>query len=290
MMAEKRALPAAVFFADDPRAVNVARVVPGGAEVRRIRECVLGYSKAPITGPSALQQANQKFTLTEMTGRCYRKVLRALVQLRKEDGVIIEDYAAWMTVAADIAAAIFGPTVTAHNVEGQCLFMGFEFDRAAIPSFHVRAAQWCQAQDYAPLSGDEVGRLVKLTWRERDALIERKASGVTRIGSFDETSVERRRRKDRERKAGQRACARSPKQPKVWEALGMKRSTYYHQRRAWTDSVHFSYKEGNADKNSPTPGKADRISPTFGPSDHGRAIPMGNADKNSPTAAKGGRK
>lgn len=291
MTARNNTLPAAVYLADDPRADTVARVVPGGADIRRIGECVLGYSKAPVAGAAAPQQAKQKFTLIEMTGRCYRKVLRALVQLRREDGVVIEDYAAWMTVAADIAAAIFGPTVTARNVEGQCLFMGIEVDRGTVAPFFARAAQWRRAESYVPLTGEEIGKLVQLSWRERDALIEHQVGGATRLGSCDETPVERRQRKDRERKAGQRACARSPKPLKPWEAVGMKKSTYYyHRQRVWTDSVLSSSKEGNADKNSPSPGKADRNSPTFG--QHGAADrpPIGNADKNSPTAAKGGQR
>jgi hypothetical protein len=289
MRNEARVLPAAVINADDPRAPGMARVVPIGAEFKRVGGCVLGYTKAPTTG-LAPNRAQQKFTLIEMTGRCYRKALRALVLLRREDGVVIEDIAAWLTVAADIAAAVFGPRVTAANVEGQCVFMGIEVDKAAVVPFHARAAQWRCAEGYEPLTGDEVGRLVRLSWRERDALIERKVGGATRLGSFDETAEERRKRKDRERKAGQRAGARSPRPPKAWEALGMKKSTYYYHRRSWTDSVHSSLKEGNADKTSPTPGNADRNSPTCRPPGECGEGAMGNADKTGPKAIKGDRK
>lgn len=267
----------------------MARVVPAGAEIKRIGGCVVGYTKAP-TGGLAPSQSKQKFTLIEMAGLCYRKVLRALVILRREDGVVIEDMAAWLTVAADIAAAIFGHRVTVANVEGQCVFMGIEVDKAAIVPFHARAAQWRRAESYAPLSGDEVARLVHLSWRERDALIERNVRGATRLGSFDESSEERRKRKDRDRKAGQRAETHSPRPPKAWEVLGLKRSTYYYHRSSWTDPVHSSLKEGNADKTSLSPGKADRNSPTFGPSADDGGDPIGNADKTSPKALKGGRK
>ena len=289
MTAGKRALPAAVFHADDPRAIDIARVVPQGAEIQRFGNCVVGYTMAPAGGP-APQSPRQKYTLIEMTGRCHRKVLRALVQLRREDGVVLEDHTAWLAVAADIAAAVFGPSVTARNVEGQCAYMGIEWDRRAIVPIHARAAQWRRAPDYAPFTGEQVGQMVHLSWRERDALIEQGIKGATRIGSFDETPEQQTRRKDRERKAGKRAGARLPRPPKPWELAGLKRSTYYHHRRAWTDSVLSSLKEGNTDKNSPTPGNEDRNSPTFGLQGTAEYGPMGNADKNSPKTSKGEQK
>lgn len=228
-------MPAAVFPSDDPRVVNLARTVPAGASIQRIGDWVLGYTKAPVAS-AAQHLPRQKYSLIEMTGRWYRKALQGLVALRREDGLVLDDHVAWTAVAADIAAAIFGAGATVRNVEGQCLFMGIEVERATVILFHARAAQWRRASDYAPMTGDEVGRLVRLTWRERDALIERGIGGATRIGSIDETPGERRKRKDRDRKAEQRAAARSHKAQRPWKALGMKRSTYYH-RRAWTDSV-----------------------------------------------------
>lgn len=40
-------LPAAVLRHDDPQADKVARVVPRGAEVRKVGKCVLGYVHNP---------------------------------------------------------------------------------------------------------------------------------------------------------------------------------------------------------------------------------------------------
>ncbi|RYG57227.1 MAG: hypothetical protein EON56_02855 [Alphaproteobacteria bacterium] len=197
-----RFMPAAVFPSDDPRAVNLARTIPAGASIQRIGDWVLGYTKAPVAS-AAPHLPRQKYSLIEMTGRWYRKALQGLVALRREDGLVLDDHVAWTAVAADIAAAIFGAGATVRNVEGQCLFRGIKVERATVILFHARAAQWRRASDYAPMTGDEVGRLVRLTWRERDALIRntRGTAQAKRSGSQG------------------RAAGRRP-QPQSSEALG----------------------------------------------------------------------
>ncbi len=279
-MMAARMRSAAVLRHDDPRAAGAARVIPANADVHKVGDCVLGYSKAPIVRENRV--ARQRFTLVEMAARGYRKTLRELVRSRRDDGIVIDDFAAWATVAADIAAAIFGVGMTLRNIEGQLAFMGLEVDKETLAPIAARAAQWRRARDYRPLSGDEIGRLVRLSWSEREAL------GITRIGSFDETPSQRRQRHDRVRKAAARAEARATNRLPPWEALGISKATYYRRRE--TDSVRSSSKEGNADKNSLTPGVADGFRLTLRPNGAGSPLPMGNADKNSLTGTLGGGK
>lgn len=163
--------------------------------------------------------APQQFTILEMTGLYYRKAFRSLVIYRRKNGVVIEDIASWAAIAADIAAAVFGPKMTLRNVEGQASYLTLDFASAALAPLALRAAARRRSLDYQPLSGDEVGRMVQLDWRERDHL------EITRVGSFNETAKERRRRLDRERQRGlrERAGARPRSAQKHWDLLGMKK-------------------------------------------------------------------
>lgn len=267
-------LPAAVIPADAPHAANVASTVPVAAKIIKFGGAIVGYEKVP-TAVSATP-VRQRFTLLEMRGRHYRKMLRALVRARRSEGVVIEDLGAWALVAADIAAAIFGPGMTIKNVEGQCQFMGVDVDPTTLGPIAERAAQWRRAPNYRPLSGEDVGKLVKLSWRERDVL------GKCQIGSFDETRSERRKRLDRGRKAAERAQARAARIQSPWEQLGISKSTYYRRRE--TNSVRIPIKEGKADKISLTPGKADGDSLTLNPLNEVQPTVMGKADKISLTS------
>ncbi|WP_108461350.1 hypothetical protein [Devosia naphthalenivorans] len=276
----RRSLPAAVLFDNDPRSADVANTVPAHAEVQRVGNCVLGYTKMPATIGGA-QGARQRFTLLEMTGLGNRKALRAIVSYRREQGVVIEDDGSWAAVAADIAACIFGPGMTLRHVEGQALYIGLDhLDRAKLLPFFRRAAALRSLPDYQPLTGKEIGQMIKLDWRERDDL------RVKKILAFNESTEDRRRRKDRDRKAAARAERAASKAVKPWEELGMAKSTYYYQRQTWTKNVGVSTVEGNADKNSPTPGNADASSPTFGPPARSAPVLMGNADRIGPTSTR----
>ncbi|MEO5807901.1 hypothetical protein [Devosia sp.] len=282
-----RNLPAAIYRHDDPRAdETVARVVPKSAVIVAVGDCVIGYDLPPVSGGSIDYRTPQRFTLLEMLGRGRRKALRELVRYRRSDGLVIEDMVAWATIAADIAGAVFGPSMTVRNVEGQCEYLGIGIDKSTLVPIAARATQWRRAAQYAPLSGDEVGRLVKLTWQERDALIELDAAkkidagAIDKIGSFDETARDRRKRKDRARKAGQRALARSPQPLSPWEAAGMSRSVYYRKMHTGTIPVRCSIEEGDADRNRPIPDGNSVV----------HSIPMGDADKNRPSSAAGGKR
>lgn len=269
----RQSLPAAVVHEDDPAAANLASAVPRGAKIVKLGGAILGYEKVPTV--SGATQAPQKFTLVEMRGRHYRKVLRALVRARRANGVVIEDLGAWSLVAADIAAAIFGPGMTVKNVEGQCQFMGVDVDSSTLGPIAERAAQWRRAPNYRPLSGEEVGKLVKLSWRERDVL------GRCQIGSFDETPQQRRRRQDRERQKRQRerAGARPRQAAKPWELLGMKRSTFYARNLHLDGFVRISLKEGKADETVQVPGKADELVQVSGWDSAAQVHAMGKADE-----------
>lgn len=262
----RAALPAAVLHADDPLARDVASTVPRTATVRKVGACIVGYDKPPLHGEPA--PAQQRYSLVEMTGRGRRKALRALVQLRRSNGVVIEDIGYWAAIVADIAACIFGASMTAKNVEGQAAFIGLDIAPATLAPF---AAAWAarrraEGEDFRPISNSDLGRMVRLDWRERDEL------NLVRITAHNETAEECRRRRNRERMARKRAEARAAQTFKPWEILGVSKATYYRRE---TKSVRVSSKEGSAHKNSLIPGKAHAISLTVRPENGGASDPHG---------------
>jgi hypothetical protein len=216
-----------------------------------------------------------------MKGRGTRKALRSLVSYRREHGIVIEDDAAWAAIAADIAACIFGPRMTLRHVEGQALYIGVELNGETLAPFTKRAAALRSLPSYEPLTGIEIGKMVKLDWRERDDLT------IKQIIAWNESTPERRKRRDRERKANERA-ARAHLNTKPWEKLGISRATYY--RRLETKDVGVPRIEGNAEQNCLTPGNADGFRLTVRPETVSSAIPMGNAEQNRLTSRKGGSK
>lgn len=249
-------LPAAVLFHDDPRAANAARVVPFEANVERLGGCVLGYTKSPARGGEV--PTRHSYTLIEMTGRGYRNALTMLIAYRRAHGIVVEDLSGWCTVIADIAAAIKGPGMTLQTVENQAVTIGIDIPGEVLTPFVQRAAQWRRSVDYHPLTGAEVGRLVKLSWQERDDL------GIKRIAAFDETPDACRRRKNAAAQAARRAArGATPRAPASvtatkWEKLGISKSSYYARGLHRLDpKIIDSQIEGNDDVPVQNPGNDD---------------------------------
>lgn len=240
--------------------MRIKTFISGRDQVDEARRTIhLDYQVAP-------SRSRQKWTPEEMFALHVRKVLMALARHRQANGTPIGNLTSWVTVAADISAALHG-AVTERTVEAMCVRMGIplsEKSRLIIAPIAARAAASQSASGYRSfkmMDGETVGQFVELTSKEREAL------GIKKIGAVDESKDDRRKRLNRERQASRRSgvggggVSKTPlpaSATKPWEEYGISRSLWYAEGFNKLDkNVTLSVLEGKRDKLVQNPGKRD---------------------------------
>jgi hypothetical protein len=159
-----------------------------------------------------------------------RKALKLILWHRKERRLPLGNLVGWITVVADIAAALH-PDLTPEDVAAQCVWIGLPDDMSIITvvARGAAAARRVEGDNFRIMDAEAIGKAVELTAAEREGL------GITKIGSIDETPEDRRRRQKREAaRRAREARGLKPRTsftgPKPWEREGVSRSTYYKRR------------------------------------------------------------
>lgn len=235
-------------------------------------------------GAGTPSRRHKEWTPEEMFALSVRKALKGLARHRRAQGKSVGHLPAWITVAADISAALHG-TVTDRTVEAICVSIGIDLrdgTQQIIAPIAARAAAARRAagsQHFKMMDGEAVGLFVELTSDERTLL------GIRNIGSIDENKDDRRKRLDRERQRRKREAGgatprpQSAAQSKPWEDKGISRSTYHRRKAKWDENVTLSVYKGNVDETVSNSGKADEIVSLFADETVSPSVSMGKADE-----------
>lgn len=174
---------AAVLSETDPRAANLARVVPTDAKITRIGGAIIGYRKASpekvLPRPSSVA-AGQRFN-----------ELARLLAYRRRHGLALGPIIGWAFVLVDLVAA-FGGQVDVQTVGDMARRIGgldLDLDIVAGIASSKRLHMLDAAQTAAFLEVTSV---------------EREDCGLCRIDAWDEPATERRRRLARDRQKRRR--------------------------------------------------------------------------------------
>lgn len=233
-MTQRRALPAAVYEIEDPRASSAARVVPPDAGIVKVGTAVVGYAKSHRQSP---EFDRQRYSRLEMQGRHLRKVLRALARLRASRGQPVGDRAAWTAVAADVAAAVIGPMIDYRKVGNLCVWVGFDADPSVLSRVTEKAARERCDDGFRIMPAAVIGKLVDLTTEEKATVA--KALGLKRVNilAVDHQAARRawKRQNEADRRRAGGARPRGASKAAQAKALGVHRSTLYRSPNA-TDS------------------------------------------------------
>ncbi|WP_202306166.1 hypothetical protein [Mesorhizobium sp. L-8-10] len=172
----------------DPRAKNVAKVVPTTAKKRMLGAVVLGYTKEP----GRLRKPLSWSTVTVMQRK---NELARLVQYRLHNGLDAGPPIGWAAVLANLSATL-GDEVTVDSVADLCRRIGLPEIDAAIVAGLARDPEKARRvwTKYELLDAASTGALIEMTSVEREEL------EIKRIDAWDETADDRRRRLTRERK------------------------------------------------------------------------------------------
>lgn len=205
---------AAVYAADDPRAVDAARVVPDHAALLTVGRAVLGY----VVGRRGSQWSLDRQRLAEI------------------ENLILMRHAPAIAVDTDDGAA-YAEQAARHLHDERALRGWCRRWTPLLPEAEI-ASLAASSETKQPCRADTIARRLGVTAAERAAL------GLKTIGAVDldrddraaarrdrqrEWHADRRRAAGRKQRAEYEAASISRHRP--WELLGISRATFYRRRR-----------------------------------------------------------
>ena len=244
----RKNLRAAVVDYDNENANSVSRVIPKSAKKIKIGNVDIGYYHDP---KSHRKRSRNSFDM----GIARLREIEAIISHMFQEGRIsdpsgTDDYDNCVAFIRQAALAM-----TPQDMTAWCAKWAPWADADLIAAVEKQAAIRARKTDKAT-KADACGRDIGLTWAMRCAL------GIKTIAAADmtakeakESAKERKRERDRTYAAQKRKAAgmqdresyldaNSLSREKPWEALGMKRSTWYAKGKpdAWTSLSRVPYK------------------------------------------------
>lgn len=252
-----RPLPAAVVTEDDPRAHEVARVVPRGVKHLTVGNTKLGYRKPRKRHPAG----------TPPVAFVRASEVERLIAARYGGPCDTDDGEPYAILAASVLIPLFiqscatsaeANKVRLHDLLAQRFAGWCSCHLPRLPAPDVRRIALRAITTPVRFSADAAASLIKLTRAERDAL------RITTIGAVDFLAPARkaeRARKDREAKRTKRAA--TPKKVPLtksepWKAFGWSRRTWERRGKPHPDDanrVGSNIRNTAADRNCVTPPK-----------------------------------
>lgn len=199
---------------------DVARVVPADADVLKVGDAVVGYTRA-IT-------RRERTPGWKMNAYHRRGDLQRLAMYRRDQRLAMGPDIGWAFVIGNMCRVLFDH-VTAQMIQDEAESIGCgALDAPAVDSAvqEIMGKAWGR---YALWGADKAGVAVQMT------SVEREESGVTKIEACDETAEDRKKRQNKERmrrKRAAEAAQRPPSKAEIAKQIGVSVRTLYRMIEA----------------------------------------------------------
>jgi hypothetical protein len=186
-----------------------------------------------------------EYSKLEMSGMHLRKVVRALVRLRRDRGQAAGNPAGLTMVTVDIAAAIVGARLSERRVENMCVYLDFRPDPSVIARLTEKARREISTGAFSIMPSKLIGKLLDLTAEEKwtlASLLHLQRICIEPIDHADDVRRRKRASASMVRVKGG-AVARDKSAVATARAMGISRATLYRRMKAG-ETVSWKLPEG----------------------------------------------
>jgi hypothetical protein len=205
-----------------------------------------------MNGPDVFR--GHDYSKLQMSGMHLRKVVRALIRLRRERGTLAGSAAALTMVTVDIAAAITGARLSERVVENMCVSLDFRPDKTVIARLTQKAVREMSSGAFAIMPSKLIGKLLDFTAEEKWTIAGRLKLERIWIEPIDHQAdvLRRKRESEAKRRASSGAKPRSESDAAVARRLEISRSTLARRKARDADSWKLPMGRETASKSDPS--------------------------------------